>query len=210
MGHEAELRPAPPELPRLLVLAAMQRAQLHSGEGRFLKRELIEHLGLRRSATTTRRLRPVMETLREEGLIVRERAHGGCCWRLTEAGERQLAAMRRRGEVGELPESPQHREWRAARRLARVRIGEIKEDAVDALEEAERLVTAPGAGSAAIGELRGRLWWCLERLALATYCLREWPEPCDGRRDPDQNPDWRTLAERRDRGPRARPTDRRK
>jgi len=189
----------------------MHRAQLHSGEGRFLKRGVVEHLGLRRSATTTRRLRPVMEAMREEGLIVRERAHGGCCWRLTEAGERRLAAARRSGEVGELPESPQHREWRAARRLARLRIREIKGEAFETIEEAEQLLTAaPGPGSEAIGELRGRLWHCLERFALATYCLNEWPEPCEARRDPNQSPDWRTLAQRHDPGAAAIPTDRRK
>jgi DNA-binding PadR family transcriptional regulator len=197
MADEAKPRPAPVALPRPLVLAAMQRAQLHSGAGRFLKREVIEHLGLRRTATTTRRLRPPIKALREEGLIVQVSGHGASYWRLTEAGEARLAVMRRAGKVGELPGSPQHRRWRNARRLAGERIEEIREEAVDALEEAERLLTAaPGPGSAAISELRGRFWRCLERLALATYCLEEWPEPDEARRDLNQNLDWRTLADR--------------
>jgi hypothetical protein len=204
MSAEAKPPPGVEPFPRSLVLAAMQRAQLHSGEGRFLKREVIEHLGLRRTATTTRRLRAPFKALREEGLIVEVSAQGAGHWRLTGAGERRLAAMRRAGEVGELPDSPQRRRWRNARQLAGARIDEIKEDALKALEEADRLLSAaPGPSSAAIGELRARLWWSLERFALATYCAQEWPEPDEACRDPDQNPDWRTLVQRRDPGNRS-------
>lgn len=209
MSGEVKPQQEAEPFPQPLVLAAMQRAQLHSGEGRFLKREVIEHLGLRRTATTTRRLRAPFKALREEGLIVEVGAQGASHWRLTGVGERRLAAMRRAGEVGELPDSPQHRRWRNARQLAGRRIEEIKGEAVDLLKEAERLVTEPDAGSAVIGELRAHLWWSLERLALATYCLREWPEPDEACRDPDQNPDWRTLADREAPGRNVKPTDRR-
>jgi len=210
MGDEAKPRPGTETLPRPLVLAAMERAQRHSGEGRFLKGEVIKHLGLRRTATTRRRLWPPFEALGKEGLIVQEVAHGARYWRLTKAGEGQLAAMRRAGEVGELPSSPQRRKWRNARELAAKRIEEIKEDALKALEEANRLLSAaPGPSSEAIGELRARLWWHLERLALATYCLHEWPEPDEALRDPNQNPRWRTLADREAPGRKERSTDRR-
>ena len=194
MGDEDRNREPPEVFPLPLVLAAMQRAQLHSGEGRFLKRELIEHLGLRRTATAGRRLRPAIEALEQERLVARESMHGAHYWRLTEAGERRLAAMRRAGKVGELPDSPQLRRWRNARRLAGERIEEIREDAIEALGEAERLLaSAPGPGSVVIGELRGRLWWRLEGLAVATYCLREWPEPDDARGDPNRCPRWRAV-----------------
>jgi hypothetical protein len=204
MGGEAEQQEPPEAFPLALVLAAMQRAQLHGGEGRFRKREVIEHLGLRRTATARRRLRSAFEVSRAKGLIAQVSAHDAACWRLTPAGERRLAAMRRSGEVGELPDSPQRRRWRSARRLAGERIEEIKAEAIDALEEAERLLaSAPGPASAAIAELRGRLWWRLERLAVATYCLREWPEPDDARRDPNQSPRWRAVLGAQGHGERA-------
>jgi hypothetical protein len=194
MGGEAKRREPPEAFPLALVLAAMRRAQLHGGEGRFRRREVIEHLGLRRTATAKRRLRPGFEASRAEGLIAPVSAHGASHWRLTPAGERRLAAMRRSGQVGELPDSPQRRRWCSARRLAGERIEGIREDAIEALEEAEQLlVSAPGPGSVVIAELRGRLWWRLERLAVATYCLREWPEPDEARRDPNQSPRWRAV-----------------
>jgi hypothetical protein len=204
MGGEAEQQEPPEAFPLALVLAAMWRAQAHGGEGRFLKREVIEHLGLRRTATAKRRLRPAFETSREEGLIAQVSAHGAACWRLTEAGERRLAAMRRSGQVGELPDSPQRRRWRSAQRLAGERIEEIREDAIETLEEAERLLaSAPGPGSVVIAELRGRLWWRLERLAVATYCLSEWAEPDDTRRDPNQSHRWRAVLGTQGHGERA-------
>jgi hypothetical protein len=88
MGGEAKQQEPPEAFPLPLVLAAMQRAQLHGGEGRFRRRELIEHLGLRRTATAKRRLGPSFGALRDEGLIVSVSAHRASHWRLAAGGTR--------------------------------------------------------------------------------------------------------------------------
>jgi hypothetical protein len=182
-SHELDsYTPVPDEL----VLAAVRRAQRH--HNRVPRRLISIHLGFKHSAATTRRLRPQLEALRADGSLKTERRNGQEIWALTRRGSGRLAAARRAGKVGALPESPQHRIWRHAREEAGKRFCEIRRAAKEAAAEASLVIepTVPkAAGSTQMLELSERLRWEFWRLGVATYCLHEWPEPDDARRDED-------------------------
>lgn len=182
-GHElGSYTPVPDEL----VLAAVQRARRH--HNRVPRRLISIHLGFKHSAATTRRLRPQLEALCADGSLKTERRNGQEIWALSRRGSGRLAAARRAGKVGALPESPQHRTWRHARDEASKRFWEIHKATKEAAAEASLIVELTGpkaAGSIRMLELSERLRWQFWRLAAATYCLHEWPEPDDAYRDED-------------------------
>jgi hypothetical protein len=178
-----------------LVLAAVERAlrqrspQVEQYAGVALY-ELVAHLGLAHGPWTTRRLRPQLQRLCDEGLLEPARALGLDMWAPTRAGRRRLAAARRRGDLGELPESPQHRAWREARERAAGLIGELQEEARRALSDAAALLDAadplPSDAWLDAGERAGTT---LRRLGAASHCLREWPEPGEDGPDVDDQRD---------------------
>jgi DNA-binding XRE family transcriptional regulator len=186
----------------VLVLAAIDRAERHSGrDARGVPVwALLRHLDV---ATRTKRAREVRERL--DGLVAAGslecgRRHGVAVWVLTSRGRRRLSRARRAGRVPVLPESPQHRAWREARGQAGQRIEGFWIAVVDAVEHADELLAAPvtplplleGPG-AAPGPPRSDEWLqvgeelqrACRRLASASYCLWEWPEPDDARADID-------------------------
>ena len=173
-------------VPELQVLAAVERAQRHSD--RVNHHDVAEHLGFVRGGATTRRLRPRLVTLRDDGSLATERYHQTAIWTLTARGRGRLGAARRRGALDPLPESPQHRTWRRAREQAATRLEGICGSVLAALEEADAVMgggdSRPGDSTAhfEVGERLGHEFW---RLGVAVHCLREWPEPDDPHRDVD-------------------------
>lgn len=186
-AEDQELRPFEP-VPDLLVLAAVERAELHTRKG-VRHQEVAAHLGFLSGSATTRRLRPQLESLREVGSLGKGRRYGQDQWTLTSEGSSRLAAARRDGEVGELPESPQHRLWRRARKVAEERYDDFRTLAFVTLEAAEKAAEpAAGADSETWFELSIRLGAALWLMGSVTYCLREWPEPEDARADRNDAP----------------------
>jgi DNA-binding PadR family transcriptional regulator len=172
--------------PADLILAAIERAQLHHGTGRpgVLFRHIVEHLGLTPGAWITRQVRPAVERLAADGLTESSRSKGHVYWALTASGRKRLGRVRRTGRLPALPESPQHRHWREGRETAVGQIAALREDLRHKLETAmAKLDADQDAKSDEIiadgAQLREAYW----RLGAATYCLREWAEPNDGRAD---------------------------
>lgn len=172
----------------LQVLAAVERAQRHGD--RIYHHDVAEHLGFERGGATTRRLRPQLEALREDGSLATERYHQTAIWMLTPRGRGRLGAARRRGALEPLPESPQHRTWRHARVEAATRLEGICGAVLAALEAADEVMgggeSRPGNSTAHL-EVSKRLGHEFWRLRVAVHCMREWPEPDDARRDIDDS-----------------------
>jgi hypothetical protein len=85
-----------------------------------------------------------------------------------------------------LPESPQHRLWRHSRVIAGEQIDGLRRRLLATLDEARTLLDAAEAPSDEWFKLAPRLEKACWRLASATYCLREWPEPDEDRADVDE------------------------
>lgn len=184
-----------PIAPELTLLAAIERAELHSprsgGRRAACRRDVVTHLGLDWHPGTARRLKAQLE-----GLEVDRRVRLG-----KKAPERSLVSLTRRGRdrlrrarrervpealASALPESPQHRVWREARAAAVCQVDEFRSAATAAVQDAETVLVSPTGASAEelmrIGDrLRRELW----RFASATYCREEWAEPDERERDED-------------------------
>lgn len=178
------------DIPDMVILAALDRAVRHRDEGGPITVQSIhEHLALSPRSRAARHVRTRLHGLAESGAVERSRARGFVLWGLTSAGSASLTRARRSRSI-ELPESPQHRAWREARASAEQEIERFHTDAIDAITDAMRLVESESPSDAlfAVAErLRGELW----RLASATHCLSEWPEPDDATADVDDRLDTR-------------------
>jgi transcriptional regulator with XRE-family HTH domain len=182
--HRGEiLDPAMP-LADDLILAALGRAELHKGDDKpgVLYLTLVEHLGLRKGAVTSRRLRPRLRELVAAGDVEEFRRRGYGLLTLTRKGKRRL----KDAEPVSLPESPQHRRWREARSAATERIGGFRGDVRSALDEAAVLLADEDATSDAWWALAAALGRACERVGSATHCLREWAEPGDDAADAEE------------------------
>lgn len=164
-----------------VILAALARAELHRGDDKrgVLYATLVEHLGLRTGAVTSRRLRPRLRALADAGLVQEFRRRGCDVLALTSKGKRRVRAA----EPVALPESPQHREWREARAAATERIGGLRDELRCALDGAAALLADDDATSDAWYALAATLERACKRVGSATHCLREWAEPGDDAAD---------------------------
>jgi hypothetical protein len=170
------------------VLVAIERAERHRGRGGepgVLRSTLADHLGFIHSSWTTRRLRPHLDALHSAGLLADVRRHGLDLLALTSAGRGSLTKSRR-VLAAALPESPQHRLWRHSRVIAGERIDGLRRQLLATLDEARTLLDATETPSDEWFKLALRLEKACWRVASATYCLREWPEPDDARADVDE------------------------
>jgi transcriptional regulator with XRE-family HTH domain len=177
--HRGEvLDPAMP-LADDVILAALGRAELHKGDDKpgVLYLTLVEHLGLRKGAVTSRRLRPRLRELVAAGVVEEFRRRGYDLLALTREGKRRL----RDAEPVSLPESPQHRRWREGRTAGTERIGGFRDELRSALDGAAALLADESAPSDAWYALAGRVEKACRRVGSATHCLREWPEPDDAK-----------------------------
>jgi hypothetical protein len=175
-------------IPDALLLAAVKRAQLNEGRDEGVAIWMIKaHLGLPHDGWTTRQVRPLLDALVSAGLLEHAWVRRRHLWAITSTGGRRASPFR------ELPESPQHRNWRESREAAGEHMSEFRRDAREVVAEATRLLDA-GGDSAAWVEMGERLQHTCWRLASATYCLREWPEPTDGKADVEK--DRRRLGRR--------------
>lgn len=186
--ESCELGPYRP-VSELQVLAAVERSQRHLDK--VFRRDVAEHLGFTNSGATTRRLRPQLESLRDDGSLASERLNRlSEIWTITRRGRGRLAAARRRGAIEPLPESPQHRTWRHARETAFDCLEDACGEVLAALAEADDVL---GGGESRPGdstrhfEVGERLERRFSRLGIAIHCLHEWPEPDDARRDVDSS-----------------------
>ncbi|HSZ13094.1 MAG TPA: helix-turn-helix transcriptional regulator [Solirubrobacteraceae bacterium] len=189
------------EVSEMLVLAAVERAQRHSGSGAegVPVWEVLGHLDIKRRTKRARRVRGLLGELEESGSLKCSRRRSVSVWTLTGRGRRRLSRARRAGRLPVLGESPQHRRWREARGLAERRIEGFRGELLDLVEHAEELLAIPAPASpapdgqgAALGvcsdvwfEVGERLQRACGRLGSASYCLWEWREPEDSRADID-------------------------
>jgi hypothetical protein len=172
-------------IPDALILAAMERAELHSRhDDGVLYATVVDHLGLSKSTATGRKLRPRFREMKAAGLIAQSRRHSVTLYTATRKGKR---ALKDAGDV-ELPESPQHRAWREAKAAAAERIQGFREDFQALLRDGAILFADDATGSEAWYALGERLDSACSRLGSATHCLREWQEPSDDARDADSGP----------------------
>lgn len=173
-----------------LVLAAVERAARHQA------REtpavpvwaILDHLAVPRRSAAARHVRSRLAVLHAAGRLESSRRHGVPTWALTSSGAQRLAQARRSGGVGPLPESPQHREWRNARTAAGQEIERFRTGLRERLAQAALLLDAerPPHSDAWL-ELAEELPRACRRLASASHCLYEWPEPDDERADVDRH-----------------------
>jgi hypothetical protein len=181
----------PDDLPsEELVLAAIERAERHRARNDpgVVHSVVVDHLGLRHSSHTSRRLRPTFEALQAAGLIDQPRRLGLKLWGLTSRGRKRLEAARREGTVNPLPEAPQHRAWREAHSAAGEHIDGLRKELRRTLEDVAILLKPDRDASSDTWFNAGE---CLQRacnrLGSATYCLHEWSEPDDCQADTDQS-----------------------
>jgi hypothetical protein len=135
------------------------------------------------SPATGARLRPRFRELEAAGLIAGVKRSGIVKYTATPSGQRLL---RDAGEIV-LPESPQHRRWREARDAADKRIGGFRAVVGTLLGEAAAALATEDTDSEAWFVFSERLQRACWRLACATHCLHEWPEPDDATADMDEN-----------------------
>jgi hypothetical protein len=183
-----------------LLLAAIERAETHRTQrvpGVALT-TLLEHLDISRRSHQARQVRAQLDALAERGAL--ERLHpryGTYTWTLTRTGRRRLNKARRAGVDLTLPESPQHRKWRNARTLAEEEIDRFRSQLRDALKEARALLDAePPTDSQTWIATSRKVQIATWRLAPATHCLYEWPEPQEDRPDtpdPHHHPGLRNI-----------------
>jgi ribosome-binding protein aMBF1 (putative translation factor) len=183
------------EITDALTLTAVDRAVRHRPPGR--RRAVptwvvYEHLGVSSRSRAARLLRARLAALDGRALS-RGKRHGVVTWELTSAGKRRLSRLRAKGELPGLPESPQHRAWREARALAEQRIEGFCRGLLEDVQRAHDLLGSPHTPghppSDVWFELGERLHQGSKRLASATYCLHEWPEPDDAHADIDDHTD---------------------
>ncbi len=178
------------ELSDAVILAALERAERHSGrdEPGVTYATVVHHLGLPMGSATGRRMRPRFRELEATGLIRNFKRHGLVIWTFTTRGRRRLGSARRAGELVMLPESPQYRVWRESRATAGERISEFREQVYLLLDDAAALLADDSADSDAWFVLGERLQRSCSQLASATHCLHEWEEPNDDSADVDAHP----------------------
>lgn len=165
-----------------MVLAAIARAERHrETPGRAV---VAQHLGLMPGATTTKRLKPIIHKLIEDGTIERTSAHGYNGWALTPLGRRRSRRALHTSTIT-LPEAPQHRRWRTAFAQASSQLGEREEALRKALLDAHSVLGQKHAPSSDWLSLAERLQTHALALACIEHCLNEWPEPADS--GPDQS-----------------------
>lgn len=193
----------------VLVLAAVERAQRHSGRGRegVPRWTIMEHVGVPVRSGRARLVRARVDALVAVGAVERRRRRGVDTWVLTARGRRRLRRARGAGRVPVLVESPQHRAWREAHALAERRVEGFRVALLEAARYTVGLVEATGAvpgepASDVLLEVGERLAQACRRLASATYCLYEWSEPDDAAADIDDHthPGDLVLEDPRDRG----------
>ncbi len=182
-------KPVPVVIPDELVLAAVERAERHSGRDtpEVPTWAIYAHLGLAKRSGAARRVYARLGVLQEAGLLAPARRSGIPMWVLTRAGRRRLQRAVRAGGV-ELAESPQHRVWREARAMAGREIERVRHELRECLEQALLLLDAdPPADSDAWFQLGESLKAPCRRLGSAVHCLWEWGEPDDAHADIDND-----------------------
>jgi hypothetical protein len=167
--------------PDALILAALKRAELHSGRDQVDAHyfSIVAHLGLTMGSSTGHKLRPRFRAMEATGLIRGFKRHGAIVHTATPKGERVLK------EAGEVvpPESPQHRRWREAREAASERISGFHDDLRALMSDGATLLADEATDSEAWFRFGEKVGKACKRLGSATYCLREWVEPDDATAD---------------------------
>jgi hypothetical protein len=188
---ERHPRATPPaRAPDELVLAAVERAGRHQAHGTPAVPvwAILDHLAVAPRSAPARHVRARLGAMHAAGWLERSRRHGVPTWALTASGRRRLRRAQRTGELPSLPESPQHRAWRHARTLAAHEIARFREALRERVEHAALAIDAdPPLHSDAWLELAEELQRGCRRLASASHCLYEWPEPDDARADIDEH-----------------------
>lgn len=188
----SELRPFAHPVSDALVLAAVERAEVHRArrEPGVFPRDAFQHMGFAYNAAATRQFRPHLDALIAAGLLEVASRKKVELWLLTSAGHRALADAQGKGEAALLPESPQHRKWRHSREAASERIEGYRNELRDLLGEAESLLDAgTRAHSDSWFDLATRLAAPATCIGAAIYCLLEWPKPDDASPDVDDYSD---------------------
>jgi DNA-binding MarR family transcriptional regulator len=183
----ATARSQPPSetISEIVVLAAIDRAECHNEKASAPWSEVVEHLGITRSAATTRRLRPLVDRLVATGAAKRSVLYGIDVCSVTPKGRRQLSRARKAQRFPKLPESPQHRQWRRERANAASEIDNLRQQVGHALEQARALLIAESSKAESWHALATCLHHECTHMARAIYALYEWAEPGDEYSDSD-------------------------
>jgi hypothetical protein len=178
------------ELSDDLILAALERAELHGGrdEPGVLYASVVAHLGLKMGPKTGWWMRPRFRAVEAAGLVRSWKRLGMIFYTATPKGRKLLNTARRSGALGVLPESPQHRVWRESRESAAESIGGFRGELRALLDEASSLLADEGTASEPWFVLGVDLQRACSRLAAATHCLHEWAEPDEASADVDDHP----------------------
>lgn len=168
------------EIPDTLLLAALDRAALHSREGTHAATWAVRtDLGISASSGEWRQVRRQLRSLESAGLVEQGRRNGVPIWSVTAAGRERLWSI----DV-ELPESPQHRRWREARTTAGQLDERFRRALANTLRDAEALLSSEAPAHSDVWNALGdRLHGACAAVCAARYCLDEWAEPDDRERD---------------------------
>ncbi len=186
--HASPERPARPS--DELVLAAVDRGERHQPRAQrgVPAWAILEQLALAPRSGAARYLRARLTAMEASGWLERSRRHSTPTWSLTASGLRRLRRAQRGGELAALGESPQHRAWRGARTVAAHEIQRFRAGLAERIARAALLLDAePPPHSDVWLELAEELQRACRRLASASHCLYEWPEPDDARADVDRH-----------------------
>jgi ribosome-binding protein aMBF1 (putative translation factor) len=179
------------EITDAIVLAAVDRTIRHEPRHPVPVWAVYEHLGLARRSGAARRVHVQLLEL-DGAFLKRGRRHRVETWELTASGKQRLSRLRTRGELPDLPEAPQHRKWRQAHELAKQHFEGLwiaLRDEIDRADELLALHQTPSPPSDVWFEIGDRVEKGCRRLGSAAYCLFEWREPTDARRDVDDHTD---------------------
>lgn len=182
-----------PEIPDLLVVAAIDRAVRHGREDAqaTLKAAILEHLDIRPRSRASREVSVLLNTLSTSGLVEPRRQQGMDMWALTPKGVQRLSSARAARKVPALPEAPQHRAWRERRALAEQKIEQFRLALGEALKEGLAVLESNAPTHSDVWDAFGnRLERCCANVASAVYCLGEWDEPGDDRADRGHSGNW--------------------
>jgi hypothetical protein len=168
-------RRKPTDIEVLAALARTLRNEQHANAGGVWLSDVAQHLAMMWHSGTSRILKPIMDRLSDQGLVVQS-GRDLLVFTLTDAGW-----LRFMEASVTLPESPQRRRWREARELADKHQHQMWKDVIAALTELSELINATEPVPAiAWLECGKRLKRRCEAMAHVNYALYESVDPKDG------------------------------
>jgi DNA-binding XRE family transcriptional regulator len=161
-----------------LIIAAIDRAERHGDRTYAPKFVILEHLDVTPRSHAAREVNERLVALTVAGHVKPGREQGLDVFSLT------VAARQRLTSDAQLPESPQHRQWRTWCTAAEANGPRFRAELEDALRDGLALLATGAPAHSDIWHTLGQhLERACTRVCATVYCLGEWAEPSDERRD---------------------------